>query len=111
MKRILLSLVAIFVIGCEGMKVLAVSLVSAETMQPIPDADVYFLDRKGVVLDSARTDSIGQVVFDSGFTGMSFGGPKFRYRIVKTGYSTINGAEKWPQSTVKMVKEQNNPLH
>ncbi len=106
MKLTCITLLAFFLTSCEGMKVLVVTVISSENEQPIPDAHVYFLSRNGVVLDSVKTDSIGQVVFDSGFTGMMFGGPKFRYRISKKGYVSQNGAEKWPQATMKMIKEE-----
>ncbi|PCJ63599.1 MAG: hypothetical protein COA58_15795 [Bacteroidetes bacterium] len=105
MKLIFITLLTIFFTSCEGMKVLTITIISSENEQPISNADVYFLNRKGIVLDSVQTNSIGQVIFDSGFTGMMFGGPKFRYRISKDGYVTLHGEEKWPQRTMKMMKQ------
>lgn len=105
-----LNMILIFSLGiisssCEGMKVIAVTVVSAENEEPISSADVYFLNRKGLATDSTKTDSLGRVTFDSGFTGMMFGGPKFKYKIEKDGFVTLEATEKWPGPTLKMIKK------
>lgn len=102
---ILIFSLSILFTSCEGMKVFTVTVVSAENDEPISDAHVYFLNRKGMVTDSTKTDSLGRVIFDSGFTGMMFSGPKFRYKIEKDGFITLEAKEKWPGPTLKMIKK------
>jgi hypothetical protein len=104
-SKIYLGFLALFLMSCEGMKVFTVTVFSNETEQAISEADVYFYDRRGNTIDSTKTDSLGHVIFDSGFTGMMFGGPKFRYRIIKEGFITIEGKDKWPETSMKMVKK------
>ncbi|MDF1674892.1 MAG: hypothetical protein P1U44_04170 [Vicingaceae bacterium] len=107
MKQIVILIFSLSILftSCEGMKVIAVTVVSAENEEPISDANVYFLNRKGIAKDSTKTDSLGRVTFDSGFTGMMFGGPKFKYKIVKDGFVTLEAMEKWPGPTLKMIKK------
>jgi hypothetical protein len=89
--------------GCEGYKFSIVTVVSETDEQPIANAQVDFIKKSGEVLRTLHTDSLGQVPFDSGFTGMMFGGPKFRYRISKDGFVELSGAEKWPEP-IKRLK-------
>lgn len=107
MKTIVQAIViaVIFLTGCEGMKVITVTVVSGESSDPVQDAHVYFLDHKGLPADSATTDSLGKVIFNSGFTSMMFGGPKFRYRIEKDGFIPLVGAEKWPGPVLELNKK------
>lgn len=83
-------------VACEGVKHSASTLIDAETKKPVAGANIYFLDKKNKVQRSTVTDSTGTVIFDSGFTGMNFGGPKFKYKICKKGYKVISGNEKFP---------------
>jgi hypothetical protein len=69
---------------------------------PVIIAQVDFTTRSGKVIRTLYTDSLGRVPFDSGHTGMMFGGPKFRYRISKDGFAELHGAEKWPEAIIRL---------
>ena len=94
--HILLIILVIIVSSCEGVKYCTSTLINETTKVPVSGAQVNYLGRKDKIIKSIITDSTGIIVFNSGLTGYYFGGPKFKYQIVKDGFEQLNGNEKYP---------------
>lgn len=102
MKRALLVLTVFsgLLLGCEGMKMISGIVVSESTGKPIVNAEINVLNNIG---DSTRTDSSGRFTIKTGFTGMMFGGPKFKFEVRKDGYETQIIKSKSGVDTVKLL--------
>ncbi len=102
MKKILLILVilSVFLIGCEGLKKMSGIVVSETTGAPLQYVEINVLNNIG---DSTKTDSLGVFTIKTGLTGMMFGGPKFKFEVRKDGYETQIIKTKFGVDTIKLV--------
>jgi hypothetical protein len=86
--------------GCEGMKMVSPTVVSAVSGKPVEGVAINVLNGAG---DSTQTDSLGQFRLGTGLTGMMFGGPKFKFEVKKDGYETQVIKSKFPPDTIRLI--------
>lgn len=75
-------------------------VVSESTGKPIQNVEINVLNSIG---DSTKTDSLGRFTIKTGFTGMMFGGPKFKFEVRKDGYEARIVKTKFSTDTNKLV--------
>lgn len=94
-----MSILLVGLTACEGMKMISPIVVSPDG-KAVAGAEINVLNGVG---DSTTTDSAGRFIIRTGFTSMSFGGPKFKFEVKKDGYETQVIKAKYPADTIRLI--------